>query len=143
MENAFGKIVAILILIAMLFVVPVKYGIEKSIAMQEMYISTKTIELVDSARNTGFVTKDMYEQYLHAINRMNNIYEIKMEHIIYEKPDLDGNVEKHYISDLESKLYENGIYKFKIEEYFKIQVIERTHNRMISYYGGYIKNEAY
>lgn len=143
MDNSFGKIVAILILVIILFVVPIKYYMEKNQALQEMYISTKTIELVDAARITGFITKDMYEQYYAAINRMNQIYKVELEHIIYTDSEGETTKEKHFITDIESQIYSQGIYIFKIEDYFKIQVIEVSNNTLVSYYGGYIKNEAY
>lgn len=154
MENAFGKIVAILILVTMLFIIPIRYGIEKSEALEEMYVSTKTVELVDSVRNTGFITRNMYEQYLQSIGRMNRTYEINMEHIMYEEPP-DGWISevddgekvflKTYVGDaeMENKIYSVDAYTFKIEDYFKIQVYDKNGGRMVSYYGGYIKNEAY
>lgn len=143
MENSFGKIVSILILAVMLFIVPLKYYMEKNQALQEMYVSTKTIELVDSARNTGFITKDMYDQYMADITRMNKIYRIRLEHTIYAVNKENQTREKYEVTDIESELYKSGIYKFKVEDYFKIQVIQIPDNRMISYYGGYIKNEVY
>lgn len=154
MENTFGKIIAIFILVTMLFIIPIKYGIEKSEALEEMYVSTKTIELVDSVRNTGFITKNMYDQYLQSICRMNRIYEVHMEHVVYEAPPTDWLIggtppagiflkTYYYNEEIESKIYGGEVYQFKIEDYFKIQVYDKTGLCMVSYYGGYIKNEAY
>lgn len=143
MENAFGKIISILLLVVLIYIVPLKYYMDKNQALEEMYVSTKTIELVDSVRNTGFVTKEMYDQYLSLIHNMNNLYKIKLEHIIYLKSEEKGFREKQYVTDIENDLYSNGIYNFKIDDYFKIQVRKTSNNELVSYYGGYIKNESY
>lgn len=143
MENSFGKIISILLLVVLIYIVPLKYYMEKNQALEELYVSTKTIELVDSVRNTGFVTKDMYEQYLSLINKMNKLYNVKLEHIIYLNSDEKGFSEKQYATNIENDIYGNGIYTFKIDDYFKIQVKKASDNELVSYYGGYIKNESY
>lgn len=106
----------------MIYIVPLKYYMEKNQALEEMYVSTKTIELVDSVRNTGFVTKEMYEQYLSFINKMNKLYKVKLEHIIYLNSEEKGFHEKQYATDIENDIYGNGIYTFKINDYLKFKL---------------------
>ena len=143
MENAYGKIISILLVSFMLFVLPVKYAAEKADSFEKMYVNTKTIEFVDAVRNTGFITEDMYAEYITGLSRLNGIYEIRMERFIYGVPDQFGNIIKEYSKDEQIRVEINSgkIYQFAIGDYFKIQVFEKSSNTVVTYYGGYIRNE--
>lgn len=143
MENAFSKIVSILLLIAIVYVVPLKYYMDKSRSLEELYVTTKTIEFVDSVRNTGFITLDMYEQYSKQLSNLSRIYKMELEHIEYFESEDGKAIEKDYIHDIENQIYNNSIYQFEINDYFKVQVIETSSKVLVTYYGGYIKNETY
>lgn len=133
----------ILLVSVMLFVVPVKYAAERADSFEKMYINTRTIEFVDSARNTGFITEAMYKEYTTCLSRLNGTYEVKMEYVIYGIPDKFGDIIKEYSKDedIKREISLAQIYKFKIGDYFKIQVIQKPENTVVTYYGGYIRNE--
>lgn len=143
MENAYGKIISILLVSVMLFVLPVKYAAEKADSFEKMYVNTKTIEFVDSVRNTGFITEAMYIEFTSCLSRLNGIYEIRMEYVTYGIPDRFGNIIKEYNKDeqIREKINSEKIYQFRTGDYFKIQVYEKSAGTIVTYYGGYIRNE--
>lgn len=46
----------------------------------QQYVTTETTYLLDSVRNLGFLSKNMYEQYVKKIELGNNLYEVELTH---------------------------------------------------------------
>ena len=65
MENAFGRIVSIMVCVVLMFIIPFMYAEKRTEYVQQLYVTEKTVEFVDSVRNTGRITKDMLELCFH------------------------------------------------------------------------------
>lgn len=145
--NAFGKIVAILIAVVLLFVCPIQYVAQKQDVLMQQYVTTETSYFIDSVRNLGYITKQMYEEYMQGIELGNNLYEVELTHyhaLFYkeageevgndyeaisgymgEEEDTYRRYMCYYTPDILEELYneKNGyIYKMNQDDYLTIKV---------------------
>lgn len=143
MENAFGRVVAVIVLSVAVFIAPMYINLAKVDYLKNIAITTQTVELVDCVRNTGRLDKEMYDNYKLALSKMDIICDIELEHKvrgIFENSQawfLDTTI------DIENALYEKGEYEFHIGDYFKMIVYSKNDGKreVIAYYGGTIRNE--
>lgn len=147
MEDAFGKVFAILLGVVLTFALPLQYTHFRMNTLEELFVLEKTVEFVDSVRNTGKISKNTYEIYHRQIENLSNRYKIKMSQILYEAHNgelIKGKLDE---CDIENVIYGDGAdYLIGKGEYFKIQVERVKNNRkneIICSYGGYIQNEIY
>lgn len=149
--NAFGKIVSILIAVILLFLCPTQYMAQKQDILMQQYVTTETSYFIDSSRNLGYITKQMYEEYMRRIELGNNLYEVELihYHVVYykeagEQVDSDynemsvysGEEEEtyrrymcYYTSDILDELYstEGGyVYKMNQDDYLTIKVKQKN-----------------
>jgi len=145
--NAFGKIVAILIAVVLLFLCPIQYVAQKQDILMQQYVTTETSYFIDSVRNLGYITKQMYEEYMQRIELGNNLYEVELTHYhalfykedgeevdndykaisgyIGEEEDTYRRYMCYYTPDILEELYneENGyIYKMNQDDYLTMKV---------------------
>lgn len=145
--NAFGKIVAILIAVVLLFLCPIQYVAQKQDILMQQYVTTETSYFIDSVRNLGYITKQMYEEYMQRIELGNNLYEVELTHYhalyykeggeevgndyeaisgyIREEEDTYRRYMCYYTPDILEELYneEKGyIYKMNQDDYLTIRV---------------------
>lgn len=145
--NAFGKIVAILIATVLLFLCPIQYMALKQDILMQQYVTTQTSYFIDSVRNLGYITKQMYEEYMRRIELGNNLYEIELTHyhaLFYEEEgeqvstdykDISGYIGEeedvyrrymcYYTPDILEELYSEGsdyVYKMNQDDYLTIKV---------------------
>lgn len=143
--NAFGKIIGILIAVVLLFVWPMQYVLQKQDILMQQYITTETSYFIDSIRNLGYVTKQMYEEYMRKIEMGNNLYEVELTHYhmrFYNKAEAEhdnSNVEMNYLgeedmcrrylcyytAEILEELYSEEcgyIYKMNQEDYITVKV---------------------
>lgn len=145
--NAFGKIVAILIAVILLFLCPIQYVAQKQDILMQQYVTTETSYFIDSVRNLGFITKQMYEEYMQRIELGNNLYDVELTHYhalyykeageevgndyeaisgyIGEEEDTYRRYMCYYTPDIQEELYneEKGyIYKMNQDDYLTIKV---------------------
>lgn len=145
--NAFGKIIGILIAVVLLFLCPIQYVAQKQDILMQQYVTTETSYFIDSVRNLGYITKQMYEEYMRRIELGNNLYDIELIHyqVVYYKEDgeqVDSDYEEtisylgekedtyrrymcYYTPDILEVLYEEEsgyIYKMNQEDYLTIKV---------------------
>ncbi|MGN0481826.1 MAG: hypothetical protein ACI4EV_09665 [Lachnospiraceae bacterium] len=143
MENAFGRVVSVLVLVVAIFIVPIRINYEKVNYIRTIAITSKTVELVDCVRNKGCLERDMYDRFKETLSKLDMICNVELEH------KRCGNFENNDVwlsystGDIEEILYTNGSYDFKIGDYFKIiiYVVKSDSREVISYYGGTIRNE--
>lgn len=143
MENAFGRIAAIFLLVIALFIVPVFMQKQKMQALMQVYVSTKAIELVDSVRNTARLSKEQLALFYRELPAGNSIYEVTLEHRV---KGIFGDREceiGYYTEDIQNVLEEKGEYVFHMGDYLRIVVYENLQGEKspVAYYGGVIKNE--
>lgn len=145
--NAFGKIIAILIAAFLLFICPIQFVAQKQDILMQQYVTTETSYFIDSVRNLGYVTKQMYEEYMRRIEIGNNLYEIELTHyhaLLYnedgeqvgtdykevsgyvgEEEDVYRRYMCYYTPDILEVLYyeeSDCIYKMKQDDYLTIKV---------------------
>lgn len=98
--------------------------------INQTYITTATTYLVDSTRNLGYMSKEMYETYLKTLNHTGNTYEIDMTHYQYTL-EYEEDYSKHYFTTYEDTILEKIFgeqekYFFRQGDYFMVQVYNRN-----------------
>lgn len=149
--NAFGKIVSILIAVVLLFLCPIQYMAQKQDILMQQYVTTETSYFIDSSRNLGYITKQMYEEYMRRIELGNNLYDVELTHyhVVYYKGDgeqvnsdynemsiYSGEEEDtyrrymcYYTPDILEALYSeesDHIYKMNQDDYLTIKVKQKN-----------------
>ncbi len=141
MENAFGRVASVFALAVALFLVPLYINCQKADYMRSIIVTVKTIELVDTVRNTGCLTGSVYDNYRNSLSLLGLGYTVRMEH---QKRGIYGT-DTVWISttegEIEEALYLQDQYDFSVGDYFKIIVYDSKEKKVISYYGGSIRNE--
>lgn len=147
MENAFGSIISIMLCVVIMFFIPFKYAEKRTEYMQQLYVTEKTVEFVDSVRNTGKITKDMLELYKRQIDGIQGRLQIKMTHVVHGVSGAIQTDTEYDMNDIEHVVYDNNQdYGFRKEQYFKVLVTKTDkyqNTAVVCTYGGYIRNETY
>ena len=108
--------------------------------MEQTYILTETICLVDSVCNKGILYSELYMQYINKISDGSKLYDVELEHIQnFYSEELELN---NYTEQILANLDNEGCEKFSIGDIFRIQVKDKNNN-LIVFYGGCIKDEDY
>ena len=103
----------------------------------QQYVTTETTYFLDSVRNLGYLTKNMYDQYKKNIELGNNLYEIELTHyhVVYyaevetELSNGTKGYECYYTSDILTSVYNetnNYCYTFNQNDYVTIKVRRKT-----------------
>ena len=119
-----------------MFFAPTLYILMKQDQISQMYVYNETVKFVDTIRNNGYVTTDLYERYLAALDQTNQVYQVEFEHI-HEQfvPVVDSGLylisgqyqlvqKKMYTKDIVSVLteQESATYYFAKGDYLTIKV---------------------
>lgn len=78
--NSFSKIVCFFLAAAVMFLGPLLYMAQKQDAISQNYITNETARFVDSIKNTGHLSREMYMDYVKKIDATNNLYKIEIVH---------------------------------------------------------------
>lgn len=145
MNDAFGKVVAILIGVYLMFIAPVMYTIEETNVAKNTYVLTIITEFVEEVRNTGVIDKERYDMLCNKIYSLGNGYSLK---IIHSKSNYDENgknvefnVKSFFKGDIEEQFIKGESYYLSKTDFLKISIYKE--NTLICFYGGGIKNEIY
>lgn len=127
--ESFGRIIEILVTMVLIFFIPIQYFAIKQDMISQTYVTTQTTYLVDSVRNIGYLSKEMYETYLRKLQGTNNTYEIKITHYEFVYEEEQEEYTKHsfctYEDDILEEIYDelgNGRYEFHQGDYLMIKV---------------------
>lgn len=163
MTDSFGKVTAIFLAAILMFYIPLLFYFQRQESIHQIYILTETVYLTDSVRNTGRLTKSMYEEFIKKLQATDNLYEIKLERTRFSYRNPDGSYieqEDHfYTEELLKEIYEKDEYLFKQGDFLRISVIKKKEGigdklfhiltgrsvleqQMVAYYGGTIKYEV-
>lgn len=169
MPNALSKVIAIVIAVFLLFIFPIKNELERQDETSRIFVLNKTISFVDSVRNLGYITPDMYEDYLNELALTGNLYKVELEHAKLEylpvmeynsstgqyEPKL-GEFHKSYINTYTDEIEEclfpdtnppqpGQPYKMRMGDYFTISVVNQNKTTATKLqeiiYGRYISPE--
>lgn len=163
MPNVFSKMFALLLAVLVLYCVPTYqlYKKQEEIA----YLNTHQVvtEFVDNVRTKGFITRDMYEQFLQKLNVGEVLYTVEMTHKhkiyvpVYTDPtnqnsftgEYKTQYDEFYKEQIEKVLYADlndtdVMYKLENGDYFKIYVENKTKFRstmLFDFFTGGIAND--
>lgn len=162
--DSLGKAFAILISVSLFFIYPAYYMSLKQDNMNRMFITNEVIYFVDSVRNLGYFSGNMYDTFKKRLNTTGGIYEIEMVHyqkVLYEADGIyKGRYLGIYTEDILEKLYENSSYELKKGDFYSVKIYNKsktignkvtelllsipiTEKYAISAYGGAVRDEAY
>lgn len=165
MSDAFGKIIGFLLASVLLFIVPLTFYAGRQQNLSQLCIINESIQLVESVKNTGVITEDMYRGFETNVFKLGGNYKIELSRTHYEY-NLNKNgdyvrcEETYYTPQLMEELGASGRVEFAEEDYVYIRVsrmgkglMEKIsscflnyalpENETLAYYGGYVKNEDY
>lgn len=107
MEDNLQRVFSILISILILFILPLYIAFEKMDDISYSLALKITSNFVDNVTAKGYLTKEMYNDYISRLSVTGNVYDVKMEHVAkkYEPALFVYNNENRVISILDYSLY--------------------------------------
>lgn len=121
MEDSLIMIFSLIIAVLLMFMFPMMDTWERQDDISYMAVYSSVVEFVDSARNLGYITPNMYTKFIQNINATGNRYDIAIEHRkrIYE---ING-YKNVYTNKIENVLYNSGeAYKLTAGDYLYVSV---------------------
>ena len=134
MSDTLVTIIAIALAAILMFIFPLMTMSDRTDDVSQLTVETATTEFVDEIRKTGKITEEKYNQFSEAIGSTGNTYNVEMEvKILDENPgkkttqtDRDKIGENVYYSvytsQIEEKIYKEGIYKLKEGDIVSVSV---------------------
>lgn len=80
MSNSVSKIFAAFLSVLLLYMVPAGESARRQDDLSRMLVHQAVTKFVDSARLKGFVSPQMYMDFMQELDVTGNLYEIEMEH---------------------------------------------------------------
>lgn len=169
--DAFGRIVEMMVTVVLLFLIPFQYLETRKDLMVQNYIAAETTYFVDSARNLGFISKNMYETYQRKLAETGKALDVELEHyqlvkVLDERKSFEqyedvyeNSYKQEGTREVLTELYEgSGTYDMHQGDFLKVKVRNLgagRNGRVLSAllgmdvefagteYGGMIRDEAY
>ncbi len=136
--NSFSKIIAFLLAANVMFIGPLFYMAQKQDSISQNYVSNETARFVDSIKNTGFLTRNMYMNYIKKIDNTSNLYNIEIIHShkvvepLYDENtgtflnDFDTYYRNTYQDEIWGAFDQGEDYYFSKGDYISVTVVNRT-----------------
>jgi len=111
---------------------------QKQDVISQSYVSNKTTEFIDSIKNCGYISRDMYMDFVHNIDATNNLYTIDLVHgkkivePLYDETtgafleDYNIYYYNYYQDNILETLESGKDYKLSQGDYISITVVNRT-----------------
>ncbi|MBO5477076.1 MAG: hypothetical protein J6A15_04925 [Clostridia bacterium] len=80
MDGVFQRVISILIAVVIFFILPVYIAYEKKDDISYALALKMTTDFVENVNSKGYITSDMYAEYLSKLAVTQNSYDIYMEH---------------------------------------------------------------
>lgn len=146
MENLWWKVFALILCATLLFLAPLLNILERQDNIAYNVVFAECNRFADACRDTGYITPNMYQEFVERINSTGNTYEIKLFHInrtvipVYTQTEggltFTGEYEvSHILIDEkeildtlfpgEDHLEELNRYEFKMGDFFFVEVKNR------------------
>ncbi len=134
MEDAFGRIVAIIASVFVLFFLPMIIVTQKMDNTAQAYIDNAVVEFVDNARATGIVSAASYEKLCRSIDSIQSNCTVEIRHSSRLAVSDGGDVEIQYYDyfkdDILSKIYvpsgDNQKYQMKNGDFIAVTVYNNS-----------------
>lgn len=117
METSLQKIIAAIVGVMIMFIIPVYIAFEKADDVSYSLAVKLTQNFVDNVRNKGYISPEMYSDFISGLYATNNTYDVNVEHVkkrydpaiyIYEKvEDESGERKGNILHILDYDRYEN------------------------------------
>lgn len=140
MEDSLSIIFAIMLSLILMFIFPLidSWNLQDNLSYCVAYAAT--VDFVDTARNVGYITEDIYDSFYSKLLATGNTYDISMEHRKYnEQVNVYLNMYTNEIlqdmakeetvtnPDGTTKTQVKGIHRLDFHDYFYVTV--RNTNR--------------
>lgn len=133
MEDSLIIIFSMILAVLLMFLFPIMDTWERQDDISYMAAYSTVVEFVDSARNLGYVSKDMYDNFLQHLNATGNRYDITLEHrhrvygkIADDESDDDevyiNSYKNYYTNEIEKNLAKDERYTMDAGDYFYVSV---------------------
>jgi Zn finger protein HypA/HybF involved in hydrogenase expression len=114
-----GRVLAIIIVVIIIIFMPIQYIAQAQVESADNIANTLTAEFTDKGRQRGYITSDMYDDYLENVEKTGDMYDIEMEvsHPVTGKEEVLGNLTNRLdsVSDLKSANKSNNFLKLSGE----------------------------
>lgn len=158
--DSFGKIIEIMVTLVLLFLFPIYYLSLQQDAVCQSKVRTTTAYFVDSVRNQGYMTRNMYELFLRELDSTGQVYHVELTY--YKKVEVqneEGRYETHYESSYTNDLLSEEKMEFQKGSFFKAEVsniskplsakitdfllaVDISDKRIYTVYGGAVRDEV-
>jgi hypothetical protein len=123
MEDTLSIIFAILIALILMFLFPLvdSWDLQDNLSYAIAY--SATVDFVDTARNTGYISSDLYDTFQNKLLATGNTYDITLEHREFNE-DLKAYLSV-YTNEIEKDLADSSkshIHKLDKYDYFYVTV---------------------
>ena len=78
--NSITKVFAILIAVLLLYIFPISAAFDHQDDVSELVVLRAVTAFVDAVRDKGYISPEMYNDFVQALNATGNTYDIQMEH---------------------------------------------------------------
>lgn len=129
--HGFEKMVEIIVTVILLFLVPLQYAGAKADVVSRSYVMTETAYFVDSVRNTGCLTTQMYQEYLKKLAVTGQVYDIEITHYQKLLNETESGYQTYYhgvyTEELLKQLFsEEDRYEFLPGDFIRLQVKSKS-----------------
>lgn len=111
---------------------------QKQDMISQIYVSNEVSKFVDSIKNTGYLSKDMYLSFYSKLSATNISYDIEITHAHkVVEPKYDEIIQDYtqdyttyfyniYLDDILTELDNNGCYYFSQGDYISLHLVNQT-----------------
>lgn len=145
MEHAWSRIVAILLAAVIFCVIPFMIHVQRQENVIQLGVMTYTVQFVDAVRNSGLMTKGMYQQYENQVRSLSQGLYITMVHtkncLKMDGTSISRSEEICTEADILEILYETSQYEFQKGDFFRIQITKDSRSDIGRIFGIGIEEE--
>lgn len=124
MDDNLQRVFSVLISTIIFFMLPLYIAFEKKDDISYALALKITSNFVDEASSKGYISKNMYEQFISDLALTGNVYEIKMEHVakkyyptIYSYTDANNTqIQENGLAKFDYSIYKDALTSGKITE---------------------------
>lgn len=78
--NSFGRVIAVILVAILIFLFPLQYMAANEETNQKSYVHAETVKFADQIMLQGYITKDMYNEFLYKLDASDQLYDIEIVH---------------------------------------------------------------
>ena len=129
MEDSLSIVFVMIVSLILMFLFPMidSWSLQDNLSYVVCYAAT--VDFVDTARNTGYISQELYDAFLSKLLATGNTYDITLEHREFNE-DLRAYLNTYtyeIMSDIENGIYDkNGVlkhvHKLDKQDYFYVTI---------------------